>query len=134
MYFGFIKGIVGIFSINIYFIVCFVYIFIINFVFFDLCRIFYMVFEFWRRKKGFVKNFGNFVVYFMIFLLYYVSLYCFWYELMLIFLFNFDYLVNNLRIYNVLFILNVYLRDWFRILKKILWCFFWFDDLNILEI
>lgn len=66
--------------------------------------------------------------------LYYVSLYCQWYELMLTFLFNFDHLANSLRIHNALFILNAYLRDWLRILKKILWCFLWFDDLNILEI
>lgn len=31
--------------------------------------------------------------------LYYVSLYCQWYELMLTFLFNFDHLANNLRIH-----------------------------------
>lgn len=66
--------------------------------------------------------------------LYYVSLYCQWYELMLTLLFNFDHLANSLRIHNALFKLNAYLRDWLRILKKILWCFLWFDDLNILEI
>lgn len=133
MYPGPTKGIVGTPPTNIHLIVCFVHISIINSVSFDSRRILYMAFEFWR-KKGFTKNFGNFVVYFMTLSLYYVSLYCLWYELMLTFLFNFDHLANNLRIHNALFILNAYLRDWLRILKKILWCFLWFDDLNILEI
>lgn len=61
-----------------------------------------------EEKKGFAKNFGNFVVYFMTLSLYYVSLYCLWYELMLTFLFNFDHLANNLRIHNALVILNAY--------------------------
>lgn len=56
------------------------------------------------------------------------------YELMLSFLFNFDHLANNLRIHNALCILNALLRAWLSILKKIRWCFLWFDDLNILEI
>lgn len=61
-----------------------------------------------EEEKGFAKNFGNFVVYFMTLSLYYVSLYCLWYELMLTFLFNFDHLANNLRIHNALVILNAY--------------------------
>lgn len=116
--------------------VFFISLYKINSFSFDSHRILCMTFEFWKKKKK--KDLQRILITWMC-----TQWYCsilsefilsLIYELMLSFLFNFDHLANNLRIHNALCILNALLRAWLSILKKIRWCFLWFDDLNILEI